>query len=195
MMEEDISVLLKRVKSGDKSATSILVSMYEKLVYRTCFRFFNNSDDALDASQEVFIKVFHYLSKFEGRSSFKTWIYKITVNTCLTISEKKKKEKQGILDYFAEWLASLSPKNVEDDYIEQQESEVNQKNLQEALAKIPEKYRIPLILKEMEGLSLEKISEICEIPVGTVKSRLNRGRSNLLEKLEFQMKAENYEKM
>lgn len=195
MMEQNTEALVKKVKAGDKTALSSLVSKYEKQVYRICYRFFNNEDDALDASQEVFIKVIQNIDSFECKSMFKTWIYRITLNTCLSISDRKKRERDGILKYLTDWIGNLSFFDVESEVIEKEEKELNHQILQESIIKIPEKYRVPLILKDLEDLSLERISEICEIPIGTVKSRLNRARIMLMEKIEIQLKANEYEKM
>lgn len=195
MMEQNTEALVKRVKAGDKTALSSLVSKYEKQVYRICYRFFNNEEDALDASQEVFIKVIQNIDSFECKSMFKTWIYRITLNTCLSISDRKKRERDGILKYLTDWIGNLSFFDVESEVIEKEEKELNHQILQESIIKIPEKYRVPLILKDLEDLSLERISEICEIPIGTVKSRLNRARIMLMEKIEIQLKANEYEKM
>ena len=194
-MEQNTEALVKRVKAGDKTALSSLVSKYEKQVYRICYRFFNNEEDALDASQEVFIKVIQNIDSFECKSMFKTWIYRITLNTCLSISDRKKRERDGILKYLTDWIGNLSFFDVESEVIEKEEKELNHQILQESIIKIPEKYRVPLILKDLEDLSLERISEICEIPIGTVKSRLNRARIMLMEKIEIQLKANEYEKM
>ncbi len=184
MTNEDLTIqLIKEVKEGDKFAFDKLVSLFEKIVYQTCHRFFNNEEDALDATQEVFLKVYRNINKFEGRSSFKTWLYRISVNTCLTISENKKKEKEGLLQIVVGWWNSLTQPTPEEKVLENEEHSLNKKLIGDSIAKIPEIYRIPLILKDMEGMPLEKISEILEIPVGTVKSRLNRGRAMLHDKI------------
>ncbi len=184
MKNEEITLqLIKNIKEGDRFAFDKLVSFYEKDVYRICHRFFNNDEDALDATQEVFIKLYRYLEKFEGRSSFRTWLYRIAANTCLTISENRKKEKEGLLQIMKGWWSNLTQPTPEEIVLDNEEHIINKRIVGESITKIPEIYRIPLILKDMEGLPLERISEILEIPVGTVKSRLNRGRAMLQDKL------------
>ena len=182
-IEDTTNQLIKDAKEGDRFAFDRLVSLYEKTVYRICHRFFNNEEDALDATQEVFIKVYRYLDKFEGRSSFKTWLYRIAANTCLTISENKKKEKEGLLQTIIGWWNYFYQPTPEDKVLDEEERIINKKLVGDSIVKVPEIYRVPLILKDMEGMSLEKIGEILEIPVGTVKSRPNRGRAMLHEKL------------
>ena len=186
--EEKTNLLLERIKEGDKKAFDELVSLYEKSVYRMCHRFFYNEEDAIDATQDVFLKVFRNIDKFEGRSSFNTWLYRIATNTCVTISEKKKKEKEGLLQLVIGWWNSFSEPTPEEKILDQEERKLNQKLVGESVSNLPEIYRMPLILKDMEGMPIEKISDVLEIPIGTVKSRLNRGRAMLHEKIESFMK-------
>ena len=187
--QEETKLLLKNIKNGDKHSFDKLVSLHEKDVYRVCHRFFNNEEDALDATQDVFVKVYRYLDKFEERSSFTTWLYRIAANTCLTIAENKKKEKEGLLKTMIEWWNSVVSYTPEDKILEEEDRAINRKIVSESMAKVPEIYRIPLILKDMEGMSLEKISEILDVPLGTVKSRLNRGRAILHDKIAITYKS------
>jgi RNA polymerase sigma-70 factor, ECF subfamily len=186
-------LLLERIQNGDKKAFAELVFDYEKPIYRICYRFFGNEEDSLDAVQEVFIKVYRYIGKFEGKSSLKTWIYRIAANTCITAFEKKKKEKEGLLKVFSNWFNSFYQASPEDQVVEQETSLLNVKTVTEKLADLPEIYRMPVILKDIEGFSMDKISEILEIPLGTVKSRINRGRAILHDLLRPYYKGENYE--
>ena len=176
--------LLERIRRGDQKAFSALVAAYEKSVYRMCWRFFMNEEDSLDAVQEVFIKVYRAIGKFEGRSSLKTWIYRITSNTCISIAEKKKREKEGLLQTFMTWWSGESQETPEEEILDREIRNLNQKMVAEKVAALPEAYRMPVILKDMEGMSLEKIAEILDVPIGTVKSRINRGRRILQESLQ-----------
>lgn len=178
------SKLLERLIRGESKAFSELVMLYEKKVYRICFRFFSNEEEALDASQEVFVKVFKAIRRFEGRSSLSTWIYRIATNTCLTMSDKKKKEKEGMLQLFVNWWNGLHQTTPEEEVLEKEMGQMNQKIVAEKISLLPEIYRLPVILKDIEGMSIEKVGEILEAPVGTVKSRLNRGRRILQEMLQ-----------
>lgn len=176
--------LLEKIRRGDQRAFAQLVSLYEKSVYRLCFRFFSEENEALDATQEVFIKIYRAIGRFEGRSSLKTWIYRIASNTCLSIADKKKKEKEGLLQSILNWWTTPAQESPEDEILDREIRQLNQKIVAEKIASLPEAYRMPVILKDMEGLPLEKISEILEVPVGTVKSRINRGRRILQENLQ-----------
>lgn len=176
--------LLERLRRGEQKAFAQLVATYEKSLYRICWRFFMNEEDSLDAVQEVFLKVYRAIDRFEGRASLKTWIYRIAANTCISISEKKKRDKEGLLHTFISWWKENSPETPEEKILEREVRVLNQKMVAEKVASLPEAYRMPVILKDMEGLPLEKISEILEIPLGTVKSRINRGRRLLQESLQ-----------
>ncbi|MFZ5949064.1 MAG: sigma-70 family RNA polymerase sigma factor [Candidatus Rifleibacteriota bacterium] len=177
--------LVNRCRRGDKKAFAELVAEFEKGVYRLCYRFFNDENDAMDATQEVFIKIYRALPGFEGRSSLKTWIYRIASNTCITIAEKRRREKDGLLQTIINWWSDRNVETPEEEFIDNETRQLNQKMVAEKLEKLPETYRMPVILKDIEGLSLEKISEILEVPVGTVKSRINRGRRMLQESLQL----------
>lgn len=186
-------LLLERIQNGDKKAFADLVSEYEKPIYRICYRFFGNEEDSLDTVQEVFIKIYRYIGKFEGKSSLKTWIYRIAANTCITAFKKKKKEKEGFFKVFSDWFNSFYQTSPEDQVIERETSFLNVKTVTEKLSDLPEIYRMPVILKDIEGFSMDKISEILEIPLGTVKSRINRGRAILHDLLRPYYKGESYE--
>lgn len=178
-------ILVERIKRGDKKAFSDLAGKFEKGVYRLCYRFFNNEEDAMDATQEIFIKIFRALPAFEGRSSLKTWVYRIASNTCITLAEKRKREKEGLLQSIVSWWSDRNLDTPEEEVIDNEVRQMNQKMVTEKLEQLPEAYRMPVILKDIEGFSLEKISEILDIPLGTAKSRINRGRRILQESLQL----------
>ncbi|MBU1107895.1 MAG: sigma-70 family RNA polymerase sigma factor [Candidatus Riflebacteria bacterium] len=176
--------LLERIRRGDQRAFGELVADYEKRVYRICWRFFMNEEDALDAVQDVFLRVYKAIGGFEGRASLATWIYRIASNTCISIAEKKKREKEGLLKTFLDWWTAESQTTPEEEILGREVQQLNQKMVSEKVALLPEAYRMAVILKDMEGLSLEKIAEILDLPIGTVKSRINRGRRILQESLQ-----------
>lgn len=176
--------LLADIRRGDQKAAAKLVSAYEKTVYRICYRFFAEENEAMDAAQEVFIKIFRAIGRFEGRSSLKTWIYRIAANTCISLADKRRREKEGLLQTMMHWWESFTTTSPEDEVVNNEIRQLNQQVVAEKVARLPETYRMPVILKDIEGLPLEKISEVLEIPVGTVKSRINRGRRILQESLQ-----------
>jgi RNA polymerase sigma-70 factor (ECF subfamily) len=181
----ELESLVERFRHGDNKAFDQLVSRFEKGIYRLCYRFFNNEEDAMDATQEIFIKIYRALPTFEGRSSLKTWIYRIASNTCITLSDRRKREKEGLLQTILNWWSDRTVETPEEEVVDNEIRRMNQKMVAEKLEQLPETYRMPVILKDIEGFSLEKISEILDIPLGTAKSRINRGRRMLQESLQL----------
>lgn len=177
--------LIKRVKSGDIDAFEEIIAKYEKRVFSLIYNMLKNDNDIEDVAQEVFVKVYKNIDKFHGNSSLYTWIYRITTNLCLDYIKKQKSviyidEKiqtdDGELDF-----QLPSEEKLQDELYE--EKELKQK-LEKSIAKLPDKQRVMIVLRDIKGLSYEEISEILEIKLGTVKSQINRARLKLKELLE-----------
>lgn len=183
MAYEVDEILIKRCKRGKIDAFEKLMKKYEKKVYSLCYRFTGNYDDANDLAQETFIKLYNSISKFKGKSAFSTWLYRVTTNVCLDELRKRKNNLPLSLDNPQE--------NEEGDeiYLNPPDQSYNpeiiaEKNdlkqiVHKGIGRLPEQQRIIIILREMEELSYEEISEILDLSIGTVKSRLNRARKNL----------------
>ena len=184
MEKNEENIIIQKAKAGNKRAFEQIVLEYEKSVYKFCFRFFGNEEDAMDVTQEVFIKVYRALPNFEGRSSLKTWLYRIASNTCLTLASKKKKEKESFLKSIVKWWTEDKSETPETLSIEQENREQIKRIVNQKISKLSENYRIPLILKDIEGMPIDRIAEVLDIPSGTVKSRINRGRKQLQESLQ-----------
>ncbi|HXV70459.1 MAG TPA: sigma-70 family RNA polymerase sigma factor [Acidimicrobiia bacterium] len=167
--------LLARVVDGDHDAFTQMMRAHEDRVFSVCLRIMGNRELALDATQETFLTTFRKASQFKGNSALGTWIYRIAVNTCYDQLRKQKRRKTDPMpehldptDYSAEdavHAAGLRPE------------------IQRALAAIPEDFRMAVILSDIEGMGLPEVAEILEIPVGTVKSRVFRGRRLLAGEL------------
>ncbi|MFZ2955535.1 MAG: sigma-70 family RNA polymerase sigma factor [Candidatus Ozemobacteraceae bacterium] len=181
---DDEEALLQRSSTGHRPSFDRLVERYHPSMYRLAHRYFNNPEDALDATQEVFLRAWRAIGRFERRSSFKTWLYRIASNTCISLAEERSKQRktflQGILDWFSRPSAP-DPGNI---IIQKEYQSELQKAVQERIAKLPEAYRLPVILRDIEGMSLEQIGDVLSLKDGTVKSRINRGRRLLQEALE-----------
>lgn len=184
--------LAREAAGGSKRAFEKIVGTYEDMVYRLAFRFFGNEEDSLDAVQEVFVKAYRAIGSFEGRSSLKTWLYRIASNTCLTLAEEKKRRKKSFLQSIVDWFSQTPVADPAKTVIHREYQMALQQAIADKIAKIPEFYRLPVILKDLEGKTLEEIADILEIKEGTVKSRINRGRKMLQEALEpfFKERAE-----
>ncbi|MBF0406769.1 MAG: sigma-70 family RNA polymerase sigma factor [Candidatus Riflebacteria bacterium] len=176
--------VLESAKNGNAKAFDQIVQKYQQHVYRLAYRYFNNQEDAMDVSQEVFVKAFRALKGFEGRSSLKTWLLKITANTCSSLAAEKSKKNKSIIQYFLDWFSSPSNPGPEEILIDREKKAEAQEVVKEKISKLPEVYKLPLVLKDIEGMSIDQIAEVLDLKEGTVKSRINRGRRLLHESLE-----------
>jgi RNA polymerase sigma-70 factor (ECF subfamily) len=176
--------LAKRAAAGSRTAFEKIVERHQDMIYRLAYRFFSNEEDRLDAVQEVFVKAYRAIGRFEGRSSLKTWLYRVASNTFLTLAKEKTRRKKSLLESILDWFSQPSPPDPAQEVVEREYQVELQKAIADKLQRVPEVYRLPVILKDFEGRSLEEIGTILEIPEGTVKSRINRGRRILQEALE-----------
>ena len=179
-MGVDEKIMIKKASEGDHAVFEQIVYLYEKKIYNIALRYCNDSQDAMDISQEVFLRIYRFLPKFNGESQFSTWVYRITMNVCHDLSGRKK----GITEL------SLDGNNDDEDYqIElpderfSPEKELEKKELREIIQKgislLDESYRDAVIMRDINGLAYEDIADILQIGVGTVKSRISRGREKL----------------
>ena len=170
--------LVAKSKNGDKAAFEILVKRYSKYVYTTSFFMIRDSHEAEDISQEVFVKVYLSIGGFRGLSSFKTWLRKLTVNTCIDKIRLKSKisDKKVSLDSMIEdgkeILLYEFNQNVEKFF--QDKETVN--DVLKVIVNLDESYRIPLILRDLQDYSYIEIAEILKKPVGTIKTNIHRAR-------------------
>jgi RNA polymerase sigma-70 factor (ECF subfamily) len=175
--------IIARCKKHDKSAFVELFKMYERYLYKLCYNYAQNEQDALDIAQEVYIKVFNNISSFDPKMPFHPWFRKIAVNTCLNFKRTCRYD-----------TISLNAGNEEDKTLEETvasskdvESEVFDRELgrliRENLKILRPKHRMVLVLRYFEGLSYEEIAAVLKEPVGTVKTNIHRARNILKEKL------------
>src|SRR5579859_118205 len=182
------------LKAGSEQAYAWLVAQYHQPVYSLVYRMVNDPADASDTTQEVFLKVFRGIRRFDGRSSLKTWIYRIAVHEAsnrkrwwfrhksreVTLEPPVAAENEngaalGLKDTLAD--RSQSP------FEATAQAEV-QARVEAELAKLPEPYRTTVVLRDIEDLSYDEIAEVMQVSLGTVKSRLVRGRDALKKRLE-----------
>lgn len=168
--------LISRCKKNDMDAFESLILSYEKKIYNLCFYMLKNKDDALDASQEVSIKIYKSIDKFKGESKFSTWVYRITYNTCMDYIKKRRDE----LSYDD----VINPETHVDSRIEGIiETRELQYEIKKCILKLSNDFRTIIILRDINGLSYQEIADILNIEIGTVKSRLNRARETLRNEL------------
>ncbi|HEY8463478.1 MAG TPA: sigma-70 family RNA polymerase sigma factor [Bacillota bacterium] len=177
-MEEQ--TLIKRCQSGDMAAFEILLGNYEKLIYNLCYRYFGNQYDASDVGQEAMVRVFRKIKEFNGKSSFKTWLYRVVTNLCLD-ELRRRKTKTISLDEIKE--QGYEPITNYHNPEEAAESLEKYAIIQEVLLTLSREHRTILILKDVEGLEYNEIAQILDCSLGTVKSRLNRAREAFRKRL------------
>jgi RNA polymerase sigma-70 factor, ECF subfamily len=169
-LDDDFS-LIKRFNDGDESAFRALISRHKEKVRNLIYLTLGNTDSLDDISQEVFISVYRKLKSFRFESQFTTWLYRITVNKCRD-HLRKIKIRSIFSPFTTESENLISPEQVSDDYD-------IKLIVRQAVATLPEKLRIPLILKDFDGLSYQEISETMGVELGTIKSRIFRAREGL----------------
>lgn len=172
--------LVARAQQGDPAAFGGLVARYQDRVYNTCLRMCHNHADALDLTQTTFLKALEALTRFDGRAKFYTWLYRIAVNVTLTEGRKRARRSTVSLDGDADG-AGIGPTLASDSEAPSAAAERAELRgeVGAALAKVDPEFRIAVVLKDVEDLDYAAIAEILEIPVGTVKSRIYRGRMAL----------------
>jgi len=178
--------LVKMTLSGDRRAYRELVEKYQQRIYAIAFGVLHNREDALDVSQDVLIKAYRKLSKFRGASSFYTWLYRITINMAIDYRRKRKNVVQVEYDDRIgadEESEKPSMKTVTESPAEALERKELNKVVMDAIASLPDEQKTVLILREIEGLAYEEISEVTGVSIGTVMSRLHYGRRKLRDVL------------
>ena len=179
--------LVQRVQGGEVSAFDQLVLKYRERVFGVIYNMTSNREDTSDLTQDTFIKAFQSINRFQGQSSFFTWIYRIAVNSTLTHLRKSKLrtffsfEKINEEDKTTELVAQLTDKAGVDREVYVKEL---QEKLNEALQKLSTKHRAVVTLFEIDGLSHEEIAEIVGCSVGTVRSRLHYAKQLLQADLQ-----------
>lgn len=181
----DEDLILEFQQNNNIAAYEILVKRYKNPLVNYVFRFLGDYELCLDIVQETMIKVYRYKDSYSSIAKFSTWIYTIAGNLARTEYQRRKRKKHFSINAFGE--------NKDEDYEIPDESYmpdqitdsgIKDKIIQDALTKVSESYREVVILRDIQGLSYEEISDITGIAIGTVKSRINRGRAQLQELLK-----------
>ncbi len=183
---------LARSREGDVESFEKLIGRYQKTAYNVALRMMHHEEDAKDVTQEALIKAFKSIQSFRGDSGFSTWLYRILVNTCKDELRKRRgntvsleQGRQSDSGFEAIELAdeTFAPEVV-------LESVTTRQTINEAIRALPEQNRTAVILRDVQGYSYEDIGVLLGCPVGTVKSRINRGRHLLKESLTLKLLSE-----
>jgi RNA polymerase sigma-70 factor, ECF subfamily len=186
-MEALIKKRIKQVIKGDQDAFAEIVEIYSNSIFQLGYRMLGNRHEAEDIAQEAFIRAYVNIKSFNQELKFSTWLFRIATNLCIDRIRKKKPDyyldaevsgTDGLTMYSQ--LSSNSP--LPENELESLEL---QETVQKEILKLPEKYRSVIVLKYMEELSLNEISDILDMPLGTVKTRIHRGREALRQQLRY----------
>ena len=155
---------------GEREAFDVLVERYQRDVYRLCYRYVNNHEDANDLAQEVFLKAWRAIGRFRRDSSFRTWIYRIGVNACLNFRALRRPVTQELPEALVDPLPGAAARVQEDD---------EARRVRAAIVRLPEKQRATVILKVYHDLTHEEVAQVLGSTVGTVKANLFHALGNL----------------
>lgn len=187
MPDTEDQLLIVRCQKGDRRAMDGLVSAYERRVYNLAFRLCGNYDEASDIVVDSFVRVYQAIGRFRGDANFSTWLYRIVTNVYLDRHKRRRNKQWVSLEEYIELEENSVARQIEDPSPapdEQAEGNERQRILQRAIDSLPDYQRAMVVLYHTEGLSYEEIAAVMDMPIGTVKSRLNRARLVLREKLE-----------
>ena len=185
-MADEERRLVEVAQRGDVESFNELVRLFEGRVYNLCYRMLGDADSAADAAQDAFLSAFRNLRSFRG-GSFRSWMLRIATNTCYDALRVRKRRPSVSLDIEAADELASSPLQIADtaespdDFAQRRELAAA---IQQGLTALPDEQRIVLILSDIQGLPYEEIAQITNSNLGTVKSRLSRGRARLREVLK-----------
>ncbi len=193
--------LVSRYRSGDRAALELLVRRHESRVYSIAYQMTGRREDALDLVQEIFLRVIQALPRFQGRSAFRTWLYRVASNTCLDHLRRQKRGRE--LFYGDESLISRGRDGSEmlgllhltgqpEDPDTMCEARAKRYFIQQAIAGMPERDRLVLVLRDVLGFTSEEVAEAMTLSVSAVKARLVRARAALRKRLSHDIRFGRY---
>ena len=180
--------LIEATKGGDEAAFGEIMNRYRNPLTNYLYRFLNDYEEAVDLAQETFVRVYFAIDRYHTQFAFSTYIYRIATN--LAISEIRRRKRRRLLSLTGLFQSGddseieFQPPDTRILADEELIEEERDRTIARAIAALPEKYRVPVILRDIEGKSYDEVAEIMELGLGTTKSRISRGRGLLKEKLE-----------
>lgn len=180
--------LIEATKGGDETAFAEIVSRYRNPITNYLYRFLNDYEEAVDLAQETFVRVYFAIDRYHTEYAFSTYIYRIATNLAISELRKRKRRKllslTGLFQSDSEDTTEFQPpdeRSLQDtNLIDDERSRV----IAKAISTLPEKYRVPIVLRDIEGKSYDEVAGILELGLGTTKSRISRARGLLKEKLK-----------
>ena len=176
-----IEALIQRCLHGDQAAWDLIVRQYWRKVFNVAYKFVGRHDEAEDLAQEIFLKIFKSLDTFDRRANFQTWLISVSRNLCIDHYRSVRKERETIdRDVDAN---ELTPTSHEPGPVAALEQRDRVTLLRRALAELPETLRTAVMMRDIRELSYQEIADQLRLPEGTVKSRINRGRTELARQI------------
>jgi RNA polymerase sigma-70 factor (ECF subfamily) len=176
-----VETLIQRCLQGDQHAWDLIVRQYWRKVFNVAYKFVGKHDEAEDLTQDIFLKIFRSLDSFDRRANFQTWLISVSRNLCIDHYRSVRKERETI-DRGVD-AAELSPQSSDAGPIAALEQRDRVLLLRQALAALPETLRTAVLLRDIQELSYQEIADKLRLPEGTVKSRINRGRTELARQI------------
>lgn len=173
--------LIHQAARGEAAAFEQLMRQHEGRMYAVALRMCGNREDAQDCLQEAMLRVYRAIGGFKGQSSFATWVYRVTMNTCLDELRRRKVRTASSLDQLLD--AGWAPTDEEDTPERHSIASEQRRMLEKAIAGLPEDMRAAIVLRDVQGFSYDEIAKMLEANVGTIKSRISRGREKLRDVL------------
>lgn len=182
--------LIRRCLSGQTESFGLLVERYQHRLYHALVQVLGSPNDAQDVAQDAFVHALEKLQTFRGQSAFYSWLFRIALNTAASARRKRKRMTSSV-DVAKESTGAepIDPRPSTDPTHAMEVSD-RQRLVNQALGKLPEEFRVVLVLKEVDGMSYEEIAGVCDCPVGTVRSRLHRARQEMLGQLRVLFRPE-----
>ena len=177
-----VDELIERCLAGDQLAWEQIVRMHWRKVFNVAYKFVGKHDEAEDLTQDIFLKIFKSLSSFDRRANFQTWLISVSRNLCIDHYRSVRKERETI-DRDVD-PGDLMPVSVEVSPYAQLEHRDRVSMLREAMTALPETLRTAVLLRDIQELTYQEIADRLELPEGTVKSRINRGRTELARQIK-----------
>jgi len=184
LMNESDDSLMVRVKRSDHQAFRILADRYRNRIYRFIYRMLHNEEVAEDLTQETFLRVFKRANTYKPGSNFSIWLYTIAKNLTFNRVRDEKRQPLGVADSVDEHGWDYATKDAGPDPLEMSQREEIRRLVSWGVSQLPSKFKAAVVLRDIEGFEYEQIAKILRCPLGTVKSRVNRGRLRLRELIE-----------
>jgi RNA polymerase sigma-70 factor (ECF subfamily) len=179
--QDDIEALIQRCLRGDQAAWERIVRLHWRKVFNVAYKFVGKHDEAEDLTQDIFLKIFKSLDTFDRRANFQTWLISVSRNLCIDHYRSVRKERETIdRDVDAN---ELTPASVDPGPIAVLEQRDRVTLLRDALAALPDTLRTAVVMRDIQELSYQEIADRLHLPEGTVKSRINRGRTELARQI------------